>query len=65
MCASKHIVTLDKQPGSLTTSPLWDPATGDQLLQHHYWIPIDVVDTDAPEASQLCDDSVEVPVRHT
>ena len=44
---------------------LWDPATGDQLLQHHYWIPIDVVDTDAPEALQLCYDSVEVPVRHT
>eukprot|EP00961_Rhodomonas_salina_P096026 1291358-Rhodomonas_salina.3 len=60
MHASKHLVTLDKQPGSLTTSPLWDPATGDQLVQHHYGIPIDVVDTDAPEASEIHDDSVDL-----
>eukprot|EP00961_Rhodomonas_salina_P014666 196722-Rhodomonas_salina.1 len=65
MHASKHLVTLDKQQGSLTTSPFWDPATGDQLLQHHYRIPIDVVDTDAPEASDTHDNSVEVPVQHT
>eukprot|EP00961_Rhodomonas_salina_P289598 3913264-Rhodomonas_salina.1 len=64
MRASKHLVTLDKQPDSLTTSVLWDPAVCDQLLQHHYGIPIDVVDTDAPPASaNVNDDSVEVPPR--
>eukprot|EP00961_Rhodomonas_salina_P278161 3758307-Rhodomonas_salina.1 len=64
MRASKHLVTLDKQPDSLTTSVLYDPAVGNQLLQHHYGIPIDVVDTDAPPAlTNVNDDLVVVPPR--
>eukprot|EP00961_Rhodomonas_salina_P079647 1070235-Rhodomonas_salina.1 len=42
MRASKHLVTLDQQPASLMASELWDPAIADQLLQHHYWIPIEL-----------------------
>eukprot|EP00961_Rhodomonas_salina_P023840 320388-Rhodomonas_salina.1 len=62
MSTSKHLVTLDKQPDSLTTLVLWDPTVGNQLLQHHYCIPIDVIDTDAPQASaKVNDNSVEVP----
>eukprot|EP00961_Rhodomonas_salina_P059304 796721-Rhodomonas_salina.1 len=65
MRASKHLVTLDiKQPDSLTTSVLLDPAVGDQLLQHYYGIPIDVVDTFAPPVlANVNDDSVAVPPR--
>eukprot|EP00961_Rhodomonas_salina_P027447 371309-Rhodomonas_salina.1 len=61
MRASKHLLTLDQQQASLmaSASELWDPAIADQLLQHHYWIPIDVVNAD--EAADSVDNPVEVP----
>eukprot|EP00961_Rhodomonas_salina_P227586 3076843-Rhodomonas_salina.1 len=59
MHASKHLVTLDQQQESLMASELWDPAVADQLLQHHYGIPIDVVNAD--EAADSVADPVEVP----
>eukprot|EP00961_Rhodomonas_salina_P083698 1124466-Rhodomonas_salina.1 len=59
MCASKNLVTVNQQQESLMASELWDPAVADQLLQHHYGIPIDVVNSD--EAADSSTDPVEVP----
>eukprot|EP00961_Rhodomonas_salina_P158947 2140198-Rhodomonas_salina.2 len=59
MRASKHLMTLDQQQASLMASELWDQAVADQLLQHHYGIPIDIVNAD--EAADSVADPVEVP----